>query len=110
MTERTTPNSTVGELQEMIDVMIAHLEEAKSMPLSANVLVDRDEFLSMLHRMRAALPDELRAARWMVREREAFVARTHGGDGAAGVQSLDRAMITGLHEHARTAGFTLDES
>lgn len=77
MTERTTPNSTVGELQEMIDVMIAHLEEAKSMPLSANVLVDRDEFLSMLHRMRAALPDELRAARWMVREREAFVARTN---------------------------------
>ena len=79
MTEqsRTNPNSTVGELQEMIDVMIAHLEEAKSMPLSANVLVDRDDFLSMLHRMRAALPDELRAARWMVREREAFVARTN---------------------------------
>jgi hypothetical protein len=76
-TSRTNPNSTVGELQEMIDVMIAHLEEAKSMPLSANVLVDRDEFLSMLHRMRAALPDELRAARWMVREREAFVARTN---------------------------------
>jgi len=43
-------------------------------------------------------------------EREGFLARTHGGDGAAGVQSLDRAMITGLHEHARTAGFTLDES
>ncbi|MEX1003986.1 MAG: hypothetical protein WD990_12395 [Acidimicrobiia bacterium] len=76
-TPRTNPNSTVGELQEMIDVMIVHLEEAKSMPLSANVLVDRDEFLSMLHRMRAALPDELRAARWMVREREAFVARTN---------------------------------
>ena len=47
MTEPTNPNSTVGELQEMIDVMIAHLEEAKSMPLSANVLVDRDEFLVM---------------------------------------------------------------
>jgi hypothetical protein len=71
------PRSTVGELQDMIDVMIAHLEEAKSMPLSANVLVDKDEFLSMLHRMREELPDELRAARWMVREREAFVARTN---------------------------------
>lgn len=76
-TERTNPNSTVGELQEMIDVMIAHLEEAKSMPLSANVLVDKEEFLTMLHRMRAELPDELRAARWMVREREAFIARTN---------------------------------
>jgi len=75
--ERTHPSSSVGELQDMIDVMIAHLEEAKSMPLSANVLVDKDEFLSMLDRMRVALPDELRAARWMVREREAFIARTN---------------------------------
>jgi hypothetical protein len=75
--ETSVPRANVGELQDMIDVMIAHMEEAKSMPLSANVLVDKDEFLSMLHRMRAELPDELRAARWMVREREAFVARTN---------------------------------
>ena len=31
----------------------------------------------MLYRLRDELPDELRAARWMVREREAFVARTN---------------------------------
>lgn len=75
--DRSTPRSTVGELQDLIDVMIAHLEEAKSMPLSTNVLVDKEEFLAMLHRLREELPDELRAARWMVREREAFVARTN---------------------------------
>lgn len=75
--DRTTTRSSVGELQDMIDVMIVHLEEAKSMPLSTNVLVDKEYFLSMLHRMREELPDELRAARWMVREREAFVARTN---------------------------------
>lgn len=75
--EQSVPRSSVGELQDMIDVMIADLEEAKSMPLSANVLVDRERFLAMLHRLRAELPDELRAARWMVREREAFIARTN---------------------------------
>lgn len=75
--DRTTTRSSVGELQDMIDVMIVHLEGAKSMPLSTNVLVDKEHFLSMLHRMREELPDELRAARWMVREREAFVARTN---------------------------------
>ena len=75
--DRTVPRSSVGELQDMVDVMISHLEEAKSMPLSTNVLVDREEFLSMLQRLRAELPDELRAARWMVREREAFIARTN---------------------------------
>jgi hypothetical protein len=71
------PRASVGELQDMIDEMIALLEEAKSMPLSTNVLVDKETFLGMLHRLRLELPDELRAARWMVREREAFVARTN---------------------------------
>ena len=71
------PRSSVGELQDSIDEMIAQLEEAKSMPLSTNVLVDKEVFLTLLHRLRAELPDELRAARWMVREREAFIARTN---------------------------------
>jgi cell division septum initiation protein DivIVA len=61
----------------MVDDMIAHLEAAKSMPLSSNVLVDRESFLDLLYRLRSELPDELRAARWMVREREAFIARTN---------------------------------
>jgi hypothetical protein len=71
------PRAGVGELQDMVDDMIAQLESAKSMPLSANVLVDREAFLDMLYRLRTELPDELRAARWMVREREAFIARTN---------------------------------
>jgi len=71
------PRASVGELQDMVDEMIAQLEAAKSMPLSANVLVDREAFLEMLYRLRSELPDELRAARWMVREREAFIARTN---------------------------------
>lgn len=71
------PRSSVGELQDMVDDLIAHVHEAKTMPLSSSVLVDREQFLVMLERLRAELPDELRAARWMVREREAFIARTN---------------------------------
>ncbi|MDH3190756.1 MAG: hypothetical protein OEM39_09005 [Acidimicrobiia bacterium] len=67
----------VGELQDTVDDLMVHLHEAKSVPLSGNVLVDRDQFLGMLERLRADLPDELRAARWMVREREAFIQRTN---------------------------------
>lgn len=69
--------ASVGELQDMVDDLIAHLHEAKSMPLSSSVLVDREQLLVMLERLRSELPDELRAARWMVREREAFIARTN---------------------------------
>jgi hypothetical protein len=67
----------VGDLQDMVDDLIVHLHEAKSVPLSGNAMVDREQFLAGLERLRADLPDELRAARWMVREREAFIARTN---------------------------------
>lgn len=67
----------VGDLLDMVDDLIVHLHEAKSVPLSANAMVDREQFLQMLERIRAELPDELRAARWMVREREAFISRTN---------------------------------
>lgn len=79
MTEHSAlnPRATVGELQDTIDQLIERVEVAKAMPLSANVLVDREESLDLLHRLRSSLPDELRAARWMVREREAFIARTN---------------------------------
>lgn len=69
--------STVGEMHDIIDRLIVALQEAKAMPLSSNVLVDREEFIDLLERLRSELPDELRAARWMVREREAFIARTN---------------------------------
>lgn len=65
------------DILDVIDDLMVHLHEAKSMPLSSSALVDRDMFLSRLEQLRASLPDELRAARWMVREREAFIARTN---------------------------------
>ena len=67
----------VGELQELIDEMIVAVTEAKSVPLSGNVMVDREQMLSMLENLRERMPEEMRAARWMVRERESFVARTN---------------------------------
>lgn len=66
---------TVGEMQDLIDEMILSVQSAKSVPLSSNVVVDRDQMLEMLHMLRDRLPDEIRAARWMVRERETFVSR-----------------------------------
>ena len=40
-------------------------------------MIDRERLLDMLYRLRDDLPEEMRAARWMVRERESFVARTN---------------------------------
>ena len=67
----------LGELQELVDELILAVEGARTVPLSQSVMLDREQLLDMLYRLRDELPDELRAARWMVREREAFVARTN---------------------------------
>jgi hypothetical protein len=47
---------------------------AKSMPLSSSVIVSRDDVVGLLHAALDRLPDELRQARWLLREREEFLA------------------------------------
>lgn len=69
--------ATSGQLLELVDELIIAVEGARTVPLSGNVMLDRERLLDMLYRLRDDLPEEMRAARWMVRERESFVARTN---------------------------------
>ena len=66
-----------AQVLDLIDEMVATVEEARSMPLSKSAVVDRDWLLDHLERLKSLLPQDLRTARWMIREREAFVARTN---------------------------------
>jgi hypothetical protein len=83
MTDESLPAAIESRLHDTTDVfdlietLIAEVQEAKSVPLSGNVIMDRDMLIDRLQKLQAILPDELRAARWMVREREAFIARTN---------------------------------
>ena len=58
---------------------LAHLEEivrdAKSMPLSSSALLNRDEVLEMLQHMQEELPEEIKQARWVVKDREDLLAK-----------------------------------
>jgi len=47
---------------------------AKTMPLSSSVLVSRDEMVDLLQAALDRMPDELRQARWLLKEREQFIA------------------------------------
>jgi hypothetical protein len=59
-----------GLVRQAIDVV----NMAKAMPLSASVLISRDEVVGLLTGALERLPDELRQARWLLREREEFLA------------------------------------
>ena len=69
--DRTGEDLGAEELiRRAIDVVVG----AKAMPLSASVLVSREELLGVLHAALDRLPDELRQARWLLREKEEFLA------------------------------------
>jgi hypothetical protein len=48
---------------------------ARPMPLSASVMINKEEVLELLEEAIARLPDELRAARWLLKERDEFLAK-----------------------------------
>ncbi|WP_195210576.1 ATP synthase subunit B family protein [Actinomarinicola tropica] len=47
--------------------------QARPMPLSTSVMVNKDEVLELLNEGIERLPDELRAARWLLKERDEFL-------------------------------------
>jgi hypothetical protein len=66
-----------GALAELLEELITEVENARAVPLSNNVMINQDDMLDRLHATAEQLPEELRAARWMVREREAYIAKTN---------------------------------
>ncbi len=59
-------------------VLIERLDEtiqnAKTVPLTDQVRIDREEIYDLLEQMRATIPEEIKQARWIVKERQEMLA------------------------------------
>ena len=71
------PPPLPGKVLDMLEQLMIEVEGARQVPLSNSVMVSQEDTLDALARIQKELPEELRAARWMVREREAYIARTN---------------------------------
>jgi F0F1-type ATP synthase membrane subunit b/b' len=60
-----------GRLQQLEEMV----RDAKSMPLSSSALLNRDEVLDMLREMQESLPEEVKQARWIVKDREELLGK-----------------------------------
>jgi len=60
-----------ARLQQLEDLV----REAKSMPLSSSALVNRDEVLELIQEMKETLPEEIKQARWVVKDREELLGK-----------------------------------
>jgi hypothetical protein len=63
------------DLIERIDELQVLIEEAKSVPLSTSAVINREEVLELLAQLKHEVPDEIRQARWMSRDREELLGR-----------------------------------
>ncbi len=64
------------ETQEILERVIGIIDSAPGIPMSSSVRVNREDLLELLDDAVRRLPDELRSARWLLKEREDFLART----------------------------------
>src|SRR3954465_3093714 len=58
----------------LIDKLDDPVHNAKPVPLTDQVRVDRDEIFDILDQMRATIPEEIKQARWIVKERQEMLA------------------------------------
>lgn len=67
---------TMPQAQQLLQDAIDMVEAAPGLPMSASIRINRDEVLELLDDALSRLPDELRAARWLLKERDEFLAKT----------------------------------
>jgi len=70
------PANYVGDAETLLRRAIDIVATAPTMPLSSSPRIDRDEIIELLEESLNRMPDELRQARWMLKERKEFVAKT----------------------------------
>lgn len=69
-------NGYVGDAETYVRRAKDIIANAPTVPLSSSARVDREELLQLLEEALDRLPEEMRQARWMIKERQEFVAKT----------------------------------
>lgn len=85
--ERERPRLPGTDAEQMLRRLHELVASARPMPLSTSVMINRDEVLELLDETIERLPDELRAARWLLKEREEYLAKVR----REGEEILDQA-------------------
>src|SRR5262249_52629895 len=82
----------------LIDNLDDLVHNAKAVPLTDQVRIDRDEIYDILDQMRATIPEEIKQARWIVKERQEMLAEAKREQD----RLLQEAREQAVREAART--------
>ncbi len=93
----------LGQLQDI-------LESARKLPMSASVSINREDFGAILADAVDALPEELREARWLLKEREQVLERAqHEADRLLEAARVRAERMVEKNELVRQARRTAEE-
>ena len=82
----------------LIDKLDDLVHNAKQVPLTDQVRVDKEEIYDILDQMRATIPEEIKQARWIVKERQEMLAEAK--------RECDRILGESREQAAREASQT----
>jgi F0F1-type ATP synthase membrane subunit b/b' len=87
--------SPLADADTLLRRAVELVRQARPMPLSSSVVINREEVLELLEQAVAQLPEELREARWLLKEREEFLerSRAEGDDIIAQASNRAEAMV-----------------
>jgi hypothetical protein len=79
----------------LIDKLDDLVHNAKAVPLTDQVRIDRDEIYDILDQMRATIPEELKQARWIGMERQTRLEMEDWADGILSTLevNLDKFLV-----------------
>src|SRR3954454_17297688 len=83
----------------LIDKLDDLVHNAKAVPLTDQVRIDREEIYDILAQMRATLPEEIKQARWIVKERQEMLAEAK--------RECDRILGEPGEQAVRAASYTV---
>ena len=82
----------------LIDRLDDLVHNAKAVPLSDQVRIDREEIFDLLDQMRATIPEEVKQARWIVKERQEMLGEAK--------REVDRLLAQAREQAIREASQT----
>jgi cell division septum initiation protein DivIVA len=82
----------------LIDRLDDLLHNAKAVPLTDQVRIGREEIFDILDQMRATIPDEVKQARWIVKERQEMLGEAK--------REVDRLLADAREQAVREASET----
>ena len=89
--QSATPRRGAGgdqsQAEQLLRRAIDVIEAARPMPLSSDSRINKEEVLELLNESVDRLPDELRSARWLLKEREDYLGKVR----REGEEILDQA-------------------